>query len=71
MVYFSGEMSEMPKAHGQTSAGRVNRDAGAYATPGGKSYLEHLLSLNPSEKTRAAIERVKEQDREAGRTDKP
>jgi hypothetical protein len=59
----------MPKAHRENSAGRANRNTGAYATPGGKSYLEHLLSLNPSEKTRAAIERVKAQDREAGRTD--
>jgi len=60
----------MPKAHSEKSAGREPRKTGAYATPGGKSYLEHLLSLNPSEKTRAAIERVQEQDRRAGRADK-
>jgi hypothetical protein len=41
-----------------------SQPAGVYETPGGRSFLDHLLSLNPSERTRAAVDRVVEQDRQ-------
>jgi hypothetical protein len=49
-------------AHGNKKHA-AGRNQSVFSTRGGKNYLDHLLSLNPSKDTIEAIERVKRETR--------